>query len=86
MAAVLVKVKARPPAGKFRRGPLELTDRWKPVDVSRPDVREQLVESVGVHVLIHPLDVQHLAEVGLELKAGRLAEVKPKKEPRKSAA
>lgn len=73
-----VRVHATTQVGGFSRGPLSLTSRWSPVDVARSDVRAQLLESVGVHVTVHPLDVPKLADLGLALVGGRLVDRKAK--------
>jgi hypothetical protein len=72
MATLDVRVKANGSAGKFRRPPFTLTDRWSTVDLRRPDVRQGLLDHVGGHVVIHPADVARLGDVGLELVNGRL--------------
>lgn len=71
-----VRVHATTQAGRFNRGPLSLTSSWSTVDVARPDVRAQLVESVGLHVKVHPLDVPKLAELGLVMADGSLVDQK----------
>lgn len=73
-----VRVHATTQAGRFSRGPLSLTPSWSTVDVARPDVRAQLVESVGLHVKVHPHDVPKLAELGLVMADGRLVDLKAK--------
>lgn len=74
----LVRVHATTQAGRFSRGPLSLTSSWSTVDVARSDVRAQLVESVGVHVKVHPLDAPKLVELGLAMADGRLVDLKAK--------
>lgn len=75
MPPLAINVRTLGAAEKFSRGPVAVTDRWKPVDVRRPDVRRVLVDSVGVHVRIHPHDLARLPEAGLELRKGRLVDL-----------
>lgn len=75
MPPLAINVRTLGTAEKFCRGPVAVSDRWKPVDARRPDVRRVLVDSVGVHVRIHPHDLAKLPEAGLQLRAGRLVDV-----------
>lgn len=78
---MLARVHATTQVGHFKRGPLALDTSWSTVDVGRPEVRAALVESVGVHVKVHPLDLPKFAELELDLVGGRLVDRRSKASP-----
>lgn len=78
---MLARVHATTQVGHFKRGPLALTASWSTVDVAQPEVRAALVESVGLHIKVHPLDLPKLAEIELDLVGGRLVDRRSKASP-----
>jgi hypothetical protein len=75
MPPIQIRVRANTQAGRFRSGPLQLGDRWSPVDLARPDVRDGLIAHVGVHVQVHPHDRAAVEAAGFRFDGDRMVVV-----------
>jgi hypothetical protein len=64
-------------AGKFRHGKIFVTEeRWTNVDASDKEVRASLIQFVPSHIRLYEGQEKVLAELGLELKGGKLVDLR----------